>query len=144
MKKIGILNGPNLNRLGKREPEIYGPDSWEKIWESLLEWGNFHHMEFVYAQSNHEGVLIDRLQEWDQTLDGVLINPGGFGHTSIALRDCVASMTLPFVEIHLSKIARRESFRQKLFLADFAQAVISGFGPRGYLIGLEVLKPLIE
>lgn len=144
MRTIGILNGPNLNRLGKREPEIYGPDSWEKIWESLLVWGVANDIELTFTQSNHEGALIDRLQEWDATLAGVLINPGGFGHTSVALRDCVASMTLPFVEVHLSKIGRRESFRQKLLLADYAQAVISGFGPRGYLIGLEVLKPLIQ
>ena len=142
--KIGILNGPNLNRLGKREPEIYGIDSWEKIWESLLAWGKTNSTTLIYDQSNHEGTLIDRLQEWDQSCQGVIINPGGFGHTSVALRDCAASMTHPVVVVHLSKIARRESFRQKCLLADQTQAAIFGFGPWGYLIGLEVLKPLIQ
>lgn len=141
--KIGILNGPNLNLLGRRERSIYGCESWEKIWETLLGWAGVNRVQLLFDQSNHEGTLMDCLQEWDETLNGVIINPGGFGHTSIALRDCVASMTHPVVEVHLSKIAKRESFRRKLFLADVVEATVSGFGVQSYLIGLELLKSLV-
>ncbi|MDP2599211.1 MAG: type II 3-dehydroquinate dehydratase [Deltaproteobacteria bacterium] len=137
---ISIVHGPNLNWLGKRETAIYGTQTWEAIFAGLQAWGKKNEVALSWFQSNHEGVLIDYLQKVDSEVDGVLINPGAYSHTSIALRDCVASLDLPVIEIHLSKLQKREAFRHHSYIAEVAQATIAGFGPKGYMLGLELLK----
>ena len=138
--QFAVLNGSNLNWLGKRERAIYGLESWGAIWNRLQKWAPSQDANLTYFQSNSEGTLIDTLQEIDSNVDGVVFNPGAYAHTSIALRDCVASLRVPVVEVHLSKLSKREKFRQFSFIADVAQITIVGFGADGYLLGLTWLK----
>lgn len=142
--KFSIINGPNLNWLGKREKEIYGEKTWDAIWKDLLGWASPRDISLNYFQSNTEGVLIDHLQEINSKVDGVVFNPGAYAHTSIALRDCVASLDLPVVEVHLSKIHQREPFRSHSYIAEVAAACIVGFGEKGYLLALEFLQNLMR
>lgn len=142
--KFAIINGPNLNRLGKREPKIYGLQSWNQIWEDLLAWAQKENITLQYFQSNHEGDLIDKLQEWEGRVDGIVMNPGAYAHTSIALRDCVAGLDKPVVEVHITKTQRRESFRRNSYISDVAATFISGFGVKGYFLGLALLKYLVQ
>lgn len=132
MKRIAILNGPNLDRLGKREPEIYGRATLADLEAALKkEFGD--RVNFDFFQSNHEGALIDRIAQWaDAKFDGMVMNPGGLTHTSVALRDAVAGSGLRAVEVHLSNIHRREEFRHKSYTAGVALAVITGLGFEGY------------
>ena len=137
MKKILILNGPNLNLLGKREPEIYGRMSFEEYLPALR--SAFPEVEFSFFQTNHEGVLIDRLQEADGRFDGVVMNPGAYAHTSIAIADCIHAITIPVVEVHLSDITQRESFRHHSFTAEACVKCIVGKGLEGYALGVREL-----
>lgn len=134
--KILLLNGPNLNLLGTREPEIYGKQTMQEIL------GNIRRQlvskgELVYFQSNHEGALIDRLQEAD--FEALVINPGAFTHYSIALADCLRNLAVPKVEVHISNIYRREDFRQKSVTASCVDGVLTGFGTAGYQMAVEYL-----
>lgn len=135
MMKILILNGPNLNLLGKREPEIYGKVSFEQYFESLKT--KFTQHQLVYFQSNHEGVLIDKLQEADGRYDAVVMNPGAYAHTSIALADCIRAISIPVVEVHISDIAKREPYRRHSFTAEACINCFSGFGLEGYAKAIE-------
>ncbi|MDO8494827.1 MAG: type II 3-dehydroquinate dehydratase [Deltaproteobacteria bacterium] len=137
--KILIINGPNLNWLGYREIFHYGTKPWEEIWGDLKNWAQTRNVTLATFQSNHEGVLIDTLQEKSETVDGIVFNPGAYAHTSIALRDCVASLSVPVVEVHLSKTHQREPFRHHSYVAEVAQASIVGFGSDGYRLGVELL-----
>ena len=128
--KILILNGPNLNLLGKREPEIYGTVSFEEYLPKLKE--AFPQHEITYLQSNHEGTLIDWLQEADNQYDGVVMNPGGYAHTSIALADCIRAISIPVVEVHISDTSKREPYRQQSFTAEACVKCIVGHGLNGY------------
>ena len=135
--RILILNGPNLNLLGTREPEIYGTQTLDDIHAALGRRAVELDMEIFFLQSNHEGVLIDRIHEKD--FDAAIVNAGGLTHTSVALRDALLAVERPFWEVHLSDPATREPFRQVNFLADVAQASIVGQGKRGYLLAIEAI-----
>ena len=128
--KLIIINGPNLNLLGIREKEIYGETSFEEYYKSLI--NKFHDINLEYFQSNHEGELIEKIQEIGFSYDGIIINGGGFTHTSIALRDAIASASTPAIEVHISNILSREDFRKKSYLSDVCEGIISGLGLMGY------------
>jgi 3-dehydroquinate dehydratase II len=136
--RILVLHGPNLNSLGSREPEIYGRQTLDGINERLKELGEQGGADLEFFQSNHEGVLIDRVHEAKtQGTSWIIINPGGFTHTSVALRDALAAAAIPFIEVHLSNIYAREPFRQRSFFSDLATGTISGLGSRGYELALQ-------
>ena len=137
MKKFLILNGPNLNLLGKREPDIYGRVPFETYLDSLK--AEFPDIQLDYYQSNHEGCLIDKLQEADDVYDGVVMNPGGYAHTSIALADCIRAIGIPVVEVHISDISQREPYRRHSFTAEACKKCFSGYGLEGYALALREL-----
>ena len=138
--KLIVLNGPNLNLLGTREPEVYGSETLDQIMRGLIEEAGSLECELEAYQSNHEGDLIDQIQRAKQeSFSGILINPGGYTHTSVALRDAISGVSIPTVEIHLSNIHAREQFRQHSFIAPVAIGQISGFGAFGYSLALRAL-----
>ena len=128
--KLIIINGPNLNLLGIREKEIYGETSFEEYLSTLK--SKFKDVELEFFQSNHEGELIEKIQEVGFSYEGIIINAGGFTHTSVALRDAIASVSSPAIEVHISNILNREDFRKKSFLSDVCKGIISGLGLKGY------------
>tara|TARA_B100000989_G_scaffold79107_1_gene56357 strand:+ start:285 stop:707 length:423 start_codon:yes stop_codon:yes gene_type:complete len=128
--KLIIINGPNLNLLGIREKEIYGETSFEEYLSRLK--SKFKDIELEFFQSNHEGELIEKIQEVGFSYEGIIINAGGFTHTSVALRDAIASVSSPAIEVHISNILNREDFRKKSFLSDVCRGIISGLGLKGY------------
>ena len=136
---ILVLHGPNLNLLGQREPDVYGVRTLADIDAALREMGKTLGCEIAAFQSNHEGELIDALHRARGQHDGVVFNPGGYTHTSVALRDAVAAIEIPVVEVHLSNVAARESFRYQSLIAPVCVGSISGFGWRSYLLGLRAL-----
>ena len=128
--KLIIINGPNLNLLGIREKEIYGDTSFEEYLSTLK--SKFKDVELEFFQSNHEGELIEKIQEVGFSYEGIIINAGGFTHTSVAIRDAIASVSSPAIEVHISNILNREDFRKKSFLSDVCKGIISGLGLKGY------------
>ncbi|QQR58825.1 MAG: type II 3-dehydroquinate dehydratase [Candidatus Melainabacteria bacterium] len=143
--KILLVHGPNLNLLGERESKHYGTATLEQINQDLSEiaTGRGHTLESY--QSNIEGELVNKIQEArKQSVDGILINPAAYGHTSVAIRDALIAVKIPFVEVHLSNIAAREEFRHKSLISDIAQGGIFGFGPDSYKLGLSGLMSVLQ
>ena len=133
--KILVINGPNLNLLGKRQPEIYGSQSFTQYFESLQL--DFFNQELVYFQSNHEGELIDFIQKEGFDAQGLVINAGGFTHTSIALADAISAVSIPTVEVHISNVFARESFRHHSYLSPVSNGIVSGLGLYGYKAAIQ-------
>ena len=140
--KLIIINGPNLNLLGIREKEIYGETSFEEYLSTLK--SKFKDVELEFFQSNHEGELIEKIQEVGFSYEGIIINAGGFTHTSVALRDAIASVSSPAIEVHISNILNREDFRKKSFLSDVCKGIISGLGLKGYEFAIDYFLSLIH
>jgi 3-dehydroquinate dehydratase-2 len=137
MVSILVLNGPNLNRLGLREPNVYGHETLQDLEQNLQEWGKQNKVSITCYQSNHEGDLIDQIHQADSQFQGVVINPGAFTHYSYAIRDAIASISLPVIEVHISNVYKREEFRHHSVLAPVCKGQISGFGLIGYKLALE-------
>ena len=135
MKSIIIINGPNLNLLGKREPEIYGSESFEVYFKSLKE--NFSALELDYYQSNIEGELIDKLHEVGLSYDGIVLNAAAYTHTSVGIGDAVKCISTPVIEVHISNTYSREEFRHQSFISPNANGVILGFGLKSYSLALQ-------
>lgn len=134
---IAIINGPNLNLQGVREPEVYGSKNFEELLEELK--SKFPDVGLEYFQSNVEGELINALHQYGFSAQGIVFNPGAFTHTSVALGDAVAAIPAPVAEVHISNLAAREDFRQRSFVAPHAKGVIFGFGLKGYELGIRAL-----
>jgi 3-dehydroquinate dehydratase-2 len=141
--KIAVIQGPNLNMLGVRETNIYGPMTLEQIHEQMKGSASQNGVELEFFQSNLEGEIVDKIQESLGEVDGIIINPAAFSHTSIAIADALSAVNLPTVEVHISNIYKREEFRQKSITATAATGVITGFGPFGYHLGLISLTQII-
>lgn len=138
-KTIYILNGPNLNLLGTREPDIYGTTTLASIEQSCVAYGAAHGIEIVFRQSNSEGQLVDWVQEAGQKADGLIINPAAYTHTSVALQDAIKATGITAVELHLSNIFQREEWRHHSFISPVALGVICGFGADGYELAINAL-----
>jgi 3-dehydroquinate dehydratase-2 len=142
MAEIFILHGPNLNLLGKRDQTIYGAQSLDQLNQRLKEFGEEQGVAITTAQSNHEGELIDYLQGAEGKYAGVVFNPGGYTHTSVAVRDAVEALRIPVIEVHLSNILDREDFRHTSIIAPVSQGTISGLGELSYRLGMEAVRML--
>ena len=136
--RLGVINGPNLNMLGVREPGVYGAQSLSDLIVELKDAFSSHRIEDFH--SNDEGALISKIQEWGMVLDGIVINPGGYSHTSVAIRDAIASITAPVIEVHISNIHAREEYRHTTITGGACKAVISGLGTDGYKVALKHLE----
>ncbi len=136
MKTIYVIHGPNLNLLGEREPEVYGHLTLSDINQRLKSIGQSLNLDVVIYQSNHEGELIDALQTIRQSAAGIIFNPGGYTHTSVALRDAIAGIKVPVIEVHMSNVYQREEFRHESLISPVCMGTIVGFGWRSYLLAL--------
>jgi 3-dehydroquinate dehydratase II len=139
---IFVLNGPNLNALGKREPGIYGGKTLDDIRADCVAAGETLGFAIDFRQTNHEGVLVDWFHEANETAAGVAINAGAYTHTSIALHDAIRAISIPVVELHISNVHAREEFRHKSMIAPACKGVIAGFGPHSYILALHALKSI--
>jgi 3-dehydroquinate dehydratase II len=140
MKKVLVLHGPNLNLLGHREQDVYGSDTLAEVNAALYTLAAELGLDLRIVQSNHEGALIDEIQRAMEWADGIIINAGAYTHTSYAIRDAIAAVSLPTVEVHMSRIYAREEFRHHSVIAPVCQGQISGFGKESYLLGARALK----
>lgn len=144
LNQVYILNGPNLNMLGKREPEIYGSLSLDDIQQSLQTKAQPYNSHIIFRQTNAEGQLVDWIQEAGANANGLIINPGAYTHTSIALLDALLGIKIPAIEVHLSNIYRREDFRHNSYVSKGAAGVICGLGAKGYELAFEALLDIIS
>lgn len=135
--KIAIINGPNLNKVGEREPEIYGTKTFSDLLKNLEE--TYPNVQFMYQQSNGEGALIDYLQAADMQVDGIVLNAGAYTHTSIAISDAVRGLKVPVIEVHMSNVFAREVYRHKSYLSPHVSGVILGFGMQSYVLAVQAL-----
>ncbi|WP_299675551.1 type II 3-dehydroquinate dehydratase [uncultured Roseobacter sp.] len=144
MTSILILNGPNLNLLGTRQPEVYGATTLADIEGMCTAWADAANCTVTFLQSNHEGALVDAIHAARGVQDGIILNAGAYTHTSIALMDALASVELPAIELHLSNVHARETFRHKSYIAKVAVGLICGFGAQGYTLALDAMKSHVE
>ena len=141
--KISVLNGPNLNMLGKRDPKQYGTETLKDIEQLLID--SFPDHEMTFFQSNLEGELVEAIQSlMNSNFDGVIVNFGGFSHTSVSIRDALELIDIPIVEVHLSNIHAREEFRERTLTGAVADGIITGFGKQSYLLGIHALEKLVD
>ncbi|MBU1163224.1 MAG: type II 3-dehydroquinate dehydratase [Proteobacteria bacterium] len=143
LRKVLVIHGPNLNMLGKREPDIYGKTTLDEINKKLENMGKKLGIAVDTFQSNHEGEIVDKIQEVMGMCQGIIINPAAYTHTSVAIRDALLLLGIPIIEIHLSNIYKREPFRHRSMIADITTAQISGFGALGYNMALEAIATMI-
>jgi 3-dehydroquinate dehydratase II len=144
-KTVYVLNGPNLNLLGSREPEIYGRATLADVEKLCRATAKQHGLGIEFRQSNHEGAIIDWIQEAGaKTAAGLVINPAGYGHTSVAILDALAALDVPVIEVHISNIHAREPFRRRTYVSQVARAVLCGFGIHGYALAIDGLAALID
>lgn len=139
MKRILIINGPNLNMLGVREPNIYGAETLDSLYKKIKKRADELNLEVSFFQSNTEGEIIDEIQKALNSYDGIVINPGAYTHYSIAIRDAIASIDIPVIEVHISNVYKREEFRHKSVIAPVCKGQICGLGSNGYIYALEEL-----
>lgn len=144
MSKVRVLHGPNLNLLGDREPGVYGSVSLEEIDLRIAEYADRKGLQVEISQFNSEGELVEAIQRTKDTADAIVINPGAYTHYSLAIRDAIAAVRIPAVEVHLSNILAREDFRKESVIAPVCVGQISGFGPTSYLLGLQAVKDYLE
>ena len=140
--KISIINGPNLNLLGKREPDIYGSTSFEDFFKNIIK--SFPDVDFDYYQSNVEGELINQIQDMGDSSDGIILNAAAFTHTSVAIRDALSLFKKPIIELHISNIYKREDFRHKSMISDVATGGIFGLGLDGYILAINSMQKLLK
>ncbi len=143
-RPIYVLNGPNLNLVGTREPEIYGRATLDEIGQRVRDQARQHGLDIVFQQSNHEGVLIDWIQEARTNACAIVFNPGGYSHTSVAVLDALRTVEFPIVEVHLSNPYRREGFRRHSYVSEAATGVICGLGATGYLLAIDAVAALLN
>ncbi|MEG0899652.1 MAG: type II 3-dehydroquinate dehydratase [Oscillospiraceae bacterium] len=141
--KISVINGPNLNMLGKREPTIYGTETLEDISKMLLKKTKTFDIELEFYQSNHEGDIVDKIQSYGGISDGIILNAAAYTHTSIAIRDAIAAINIPVVEVHLSNVNSREEFRKISYISSVCKGVISGFGANSYYLAVMALYDIL-
>ncbi len=144
IQKVMVIHGPNLNMLGKREPDIYGKETLEEINSRLKKLGKKLGIDVDTFQSNYEGAIVEKLHETSGKYKGLIINPAAYTHTSIAIRDALLLLDIPVIEVHLSNIYKREPFRHKSMIADIVTAQIAGFGASGYIMALEAIIPFFS
>ena len=138
MARILVINGPNLNLLGIREPSVYGRDTLENLESKCITWGEEFKCQVSCVQSNHEGEIVDAIQQAYKKFEAIIINAGAYTHTSIAIRDAISAINIPVFEVHISNIHSREEFRHKSYLSDIAVGVVCGFGILGYKVAIEM------
>ena len=141
--KILVINGANMNMLGRREPDIYGKEDYAALCARIYEHAQSRGVAVECFQSNHEGAIIDAIQEADTACDGIVINPGAYTHYSYAIRDAIAAVRLPCVEVHMSNVHAREEFRHKSVIGPVCAGVIAGFGRQSYLLAVDAVKSII-
>lgn len=141
-KRVLVLNGPNLNMLGRRQPEVYGHDTLEDIRDACVDYAAPRGWDLDFRQSNHEGELVSWIQEARENADAVVINPAAYTHTSVAILDALLLLDIPVIEVHLSNIHKREAFRHHSYVSQAASGVICGFGAKGYLMALASLDAM--
>ena len=138
MRRIQIINGPNLNLLGTREPSVYGSETFEAYYQKLK--AQYPAIEIDYFQSNHEGAIIDKLHETGFCIDGIILNAGAYTHTSIAIADAIRSITVPVIEVHISNVFKREAFRHHSYLSEACKGCIVGFGLDSYRLAIDAMS----
>ncbi len=143
-KLIMVLNGPNLNLLGSREPETYGSLTLPEIGSMVKDHGRTHDLNVDFRQTNHEGTLVDWIQEAGDAADGIILNAAAYTHTSVAIRDAIAAINTPVIEVHLSNVFAREEFRHHSFVSDQAAGVICGFGATGYVLAIDAFASMLR
>lgn len=142
-KIVLVINGPNLNMLGKREPAIYGSTTLDDINSGLEKMGKEKGLVIESFQSNHEGAIVDRIHEAFKKVDGIIINPGAYTHTSVAIRDALLILDVPIIEVHISNVHKREEFRHHSYISDISTGQIVGLGVKGYYLALEAMSEML-